>query len=90
MSTAYLNLIAASNNPNLLAWLRQARTEISRCREAASTWQTRTEWHGVARGLHIAGKITLDARELLCKAIDEYVDQHGDHLRRHATRIDEE
>jgi len=85
-------LFAAHVAPKTNAWLRQARNEIARCRDAATTWHVRTEWHGVARGLQMANAITQDLREQITAAIDQAVTDHTDRLRQRAAtnRVDEE
>lgn len=84
--------VAAQSNPKAAAYIRQAKNEIARCRDAASTWHTRIEWAGITRGLHMANAITQDMRELIDTAIDEAITQHTERLsmRAAANRVDEE
>lgn len=83
--------IAAQSNPNSAAYIRQAKNEIARCRDAASTWHTRNEWKGITRGLHMAGKLTQELRDLVDSAVDDAVTQHTERLSMRATtRVDAE
>lgn len=84
--------VATQSNPKAAAYIRQARNEIARCRDAATTWHVRTEWHGIARGLQMANAITQDLREQITAAIDQAVTDHTDRLRQRAAanRVDEE
>ena len=83
--------LAVQSNPKAAAYIRQAKNEIARCATPANTWHTRTEWKGITRGLHMAGKLTQDLRDLIDAAIDDAVTQHTERLSmRASTRVDEE
>ncbi len=85
-------LFAAHVAPKTNAWLRQARSEITACQHPSSANTKRLEWHGVARGLHLANAINTEAHELMKRSIDVYTIDHIDSLktRAAANRVDEE
>jgi hypothetical protein len=70
-------MAAVQVNPQCASYLALFRRELRTASTPATAYHWLDHWVGVTRGLHMAGAISGETRELMSEAILELADAHA-------------